>query len=299
MLESLASAQSFPDPTCTSDARIQVTSTPAGSLTQLSNVQYVHTQEDNTHQDSDWVFDFLSPSVLEMAPDPIPTAVVPYTTTVCGKLNFPGLPTASQCEMLARQVFAAYARRQNTGQISFDPYRNNLNIATLSFAAGFFANALHLGLIEREYCHATAQSIFYRPSIVTSPYAETMTLAVQRSFDGLKHDLRPTPTQITTSHHPAMDILPFPNLRKRLIEGVYRDPPLLNEQEFWEDLKADGIVCWGNASMELNGGGVPWDARSWEAKQWFLDKYHGILGDDEDELWRGSQWWQEMRGDHL
>ncbi|KAF1980482.1 hypothetical protein BU23DRAFT_444492, partial [Bimuria novae-zelandiae CBS 107.79] len=158
---------------------------------------------------------------------------------------------------------------------------------------------LHLGLVEHEYCHETAESNFYRPSIAASPYAETMVLAVQRSFDGLKPDLRPTSTQIKTSHHPALDLLPLPTLRTRLIEGLHHKPPFVNELEFWEDLREDGIVCWGNASAELCGGGVPWDARSWEAKQWFLDKYRGILGDEEDELWRASQWWREMRGEYL
>lgn len=148
------------------------------------------------------------------------------------------------------------------------------------------------------FCHQSAQSNFYRPHITDSPYADTMMLAVQRSFDGLKPDLRPTSAQIVQSHHPVIDVYPFPTLRRRLIEGLAQSPPLISEVEFWEDVKADAIVCWGNASADLGGGGVPWDARSWEAKEWFLNKYHGILGDEEDELWQASRWWREMRGEY-
>ncbi|KAJ4288380.1 hypothetical protein N0V90_011615 [Kalmusia sp. IMI 367209] len=250
---------------------------------------------DNTRDNPDWLFEFIAPEAVGFSPC-APSA--PQTTSIGYKMPFPSQPTAEQCTQLARIVFAAYTRNRNPWS-TFDPYRNNLNVSTLSFAAGFFANALHLGLVESEYCTQTAQSNFFRPRIAESPYAETMMLAVQRGFDGLKPDLRPTPTQIVQSHHPAIDILPFPSLRRRLIEALSHAPPLINELEFWEDVRADGIVCWGNADSELGGGGVPWDARSWEAKTWFLDKYCGILGDEDDELWRGSQWWREIRGEYL
>lgn len=213
-------------------------------------------------------------------------------------MPFPKQPTAGQRAELARVVFAAYTRVSDPLS-TFNPYCNNINIAALSFAAGFFANALHLGLVESEYCHQTAQSNFYRPKITDSPYAETMLLAVQRSFEGLKPDMRPTTTQIVKSHHPAIDVLPFPSLRRRLIEALSHDPPLINEVEFWEDVQAEGIVCWGNTSAELVGGGVPWDARSWEAQSWFLTKWRNVLFNEDEELWRSSQWWREMRGEYL
>ena len=213
-------------------------------------------------------------------------------------MPFPAQPTAGQCAELARMVHAAYARAQNPLS-TFNPYRNNLHVATLSFAAGFFANVLHLGLVQSEFCYETAQSSFYRPKIAESPYAETMLLAVQRGFEGLKPDLRPTSTQIVQSHHPAVDVLPFPRLRRRLIEGLSHDPPLLDGLDFWGDLQAGGLICWGNASAELGGGGVPWDSRSWEAKSWFLDKWRNVLGDPDEELWRASRWWREMRGEYI
>jgi hypothetical protein len=236
------------------------------------------------------VFDFSSSAATRLKP--------PRTTSIGWRMVFPERPTADQCAELARVVHAAYTRTQNP-MSTFDPYRNNLNIATLSFAAGFFANSMHLGLIDSEYCHGTAQSNFYRPKITESPYSETMVLAVQRSFEGLKPDLRPIREQIVQSHHPAIDILPFPSMRRHLIEYMYHDPPLIDELAFWEDLKSGGLVCWGNAGKDLGGGGVPWDARSWEAKPWFLDRWRVVLGDEDGELWRASRWWREMRGEYL
>lgn len=213
-------------------------------------------------------------------------------------MPFPGQPTEGQCAELARVVLAAYTRAPKPLSM-FDPYRNNLNVSALSFAASFFSNALHLGLVESEYCHQTAQSIFHRPKITELPYSETMVLAIQRSFEGLKPDLRPSRTQIVQSHHPAIGILPFPSIRRHLIEVLSHDSPLIDEHEFWEDLRKDAIVCWGNASAELSGGGVPWDARSWEAKPWFLNKWRYVLGDEDEELWRASRWWREIRGEYL
>jgi hypothetical protein len=267
---------------------------------QYSLVEHTQTDASVSTDSHDWLFEFISPAAVDFSSSAIARTrpIPPRTTSVGYKIPFPGQPTASQCAQLARVVFAAYARAQNPLSM-FDPYSNNLNISTLTFAAGFFANALHLGLVESEYCHQTAQSNFYRPKITESPYAETMVLAVQRSFEGLKPDLRPTTTQIVQSHHPAIDVLPFPSMRRHLIEILSQDPPLIDELEFWEDLKADGIVCWGNASAELGGGGVPWDARSWEAKPWFLVKWRCVLGDEDGELWRASRWWREMRGEYL
>ncbi|KAL1598828.1 hypothetical protein SLS60_007970 [Paraconiothyrium brasiliense] len=260
----------------------------------LSNTFPPPDSNTNTVEHPDWLFDFISPTAIDLTSPSMTT--MPHTTIITYQVCFPDLPTEQQRAALSRKVFAAYSRTRT--QNLFDPYQNHLNISTLSFAAGFFANALSLGMSDHMYCNPSAQSSFYRPRITESPYADTMMLAVQRSFEGLKPDLRPTCAQIVQSHHPAIDFFPFPNFRRRLIEGLAHNPPLINEIEFWEDLKTDAIVCWGNASADLGGGGVPWDARSWEAKEWFLNKYIGLLGDEEDELWRASRWWREMRGEY-
>jgi hypothetical protein len=40
-----------------------------------------------------------------------------------------------------------------------------------------------------------------------------------------------------------------------------------------------------------------WDVRSWEAKVWFLKKYWWLLGGEEGELVRQSEWWRSVRGE--
>ncbi|KAH8821958.1 hypothetical protein F5884DRAFT_769561 [Xylogone sp. PMI_703] len=302
-LEALASSSGLLPLASTSDSSTNAATDQVDDVhlaPQFSLVEHTTTDAGAAAYSDDLFFEFISPAAVDFSPSPSTPArpIPPQTTSINYKIPFPKRPTAGQCDELARVVLAAFTRGQ--GPLArFDPYLNHLNIAILSFAASFFANALHLGLIESEFCHQTAQSNFYRPKITESPYAETMVLAVQRGFEGLKPDLRPTRTQITQSHHPAIDVLPFPSMRRGLIEALSHDPPLVNESEFWEDLRADGIVCWGDTSRELHGCGVPWDARSWEAKPWFLDKWRCILGGEDGELWQASRWWREVRGEFI
>lgn len=89
---------------------------------------------------------------------------------------------------------------------------------------------------------------------------------VQRIFKTLKPDLRPSSEQITVKHHPYIDILPFPTLRKNLITHQEE----IDEDEFFHDMLT-GLVCWGGAGIgrkdrEDSTGyastGTPWDVRS-------------------------------------
>jgi hypothetical protein len=55
------------------------------------------------------------------------------------------------------------------------------------------------------------------------------------------------------------------------------------------------LTCWGG----INGAhtGTPWDARSWEATEEFIQKWSNIVGGEEGELARNSQWWRSLRGE--
>ena len=66
------------------------------------------------------------------------------------------------------------------------------------------------------------------------------------------------------------------------------------------------LVCWGGAgigqkdrndSTGYASTGTPWDVRSWEAKVWFLKKYWTLLGGEDGELVRQSEWWRSTRGE--
>jgi hypothetical protein len=124
---------------------------------------------------------------------------------------------------------------------------------------------------------------------------------VQGTFKTLKPDLRPTIEQITVRHHPYIDILPFPMLRNNLITRQEE----FDEDEFFHDILV-GLVCWGGSGVgkkdrDTSTGyastGTPWDVRSWEARAWFLKKYWSLLGGEDGELVRQSEWWRGIRGD--
>jgi hypothetical protein len=185
-----------------------------------------------------------------------------------------------------------------------DPLANTIRMQHLNLFSAFFAISTHLG-IPIEHCDTDSDSPFYDPLLATRSSApdsdsdsESLILAAQSSFSGIKRDLRPTRTQLTVRHPSYLDILPFPDMRDRLIRLVTADPPMLDEDEFWADLENEGIVCWGNIGVAGAGGaGAPWDARSWEAKSWFLTKWNWVVGDaEESELGRSSSWWRSLRG---
>jgi len=162
---------------------------------------------------------------------------------------------------------------------------------------------MHVGITEEMVCKEGSLSPFYR-SIRTSADDTTkqdMIFTVQRIFKTLGPDLRPSSEQITVEHPPYIDILPFRTLRKNLILRQQD----VNKDEFLRDA-ATGLVCWGgagiarkdrNASTGYASTGTPWDNRSWEAKAWFLEKYWSLLGGEEGELVRQSEWWRSIRGE--
>jgi len=181
-----------------------------------------------------------------------------------------------------------------------DPYANHLRLHTLTLVQACLFNAAHLGIHNLNCCDDTISPLF-SPEIGTSDHPLALAQSLQRTFSYIKRDLRPTVAQVTIPHHPYLDVFPFPEVRSRIIELTACDPPLLDEDAFWADSFNNGIVCWGSISTgggvaPPEGGGAPWDTRSWEAKQWFLTKWSFVVGGDEGELARTSKWWRQMRG---
>lgn len=181
-----------------------------------------------------------------------------------------------------------------------DPYVNNLRLEIVCTLAAVAALGTYMGLSQEMICAEESQSAFFRPGAEAADRAATVQ-TIQKVYKTLKPDLRPTREQITVEHHPYIDILPFPTLRKNLI-AHQKD---IDEDEFFEDMVA-GLVCWGGAGLgqkDRNEGtvyaptGTPWDVRSWEAKAWFVKKYWTLLGGEDGELVRQSEWWREIRGE--
>ncbi|KAI4279704.1 MAG: hypothetical protein L6R35_006037 [Caloplaca aegaea] len=184
-----------------------------------------------------------------------------------------------------------------------DPYINNLRIETVCTIAALYRLGMYIGITEEMICADRSFSPFFLSSVGS---ADDMVKAnaidtAQRICETLKPDLRPSSEQIAVDHHPYIDILPFPTLRKNLI--IHQEE--IDEDGFFHDMLT-GLMCWGGAGIgtrdrqEFTGyasTGTPWDVRSWEAKGWFLKKYWALVGGDDGELVRQSEWWRSMRGE--
>lgn len=188
-----------------------------------------------------------------------------------------------------------------------DPYLNRLRIERICILEAIMSNCLQIGITEEMFCGPGAISPFFRSGgntmAVDSPGPDNTVTTVQRIFKTLKPDVRPIKEQITMEHRPMIDVLPFPTFRKNLIEKG----DAISEEELYHDL-LDGLLCWGGAGVgkqdrDTSTGyvstGTPWDSRSWEAKAWFLQKYWALLGGEDGELVRQSQWWRNMRGEEI
>jgi hypothetical protein len=184
-----------------------------------------------------------------------------------------------------------------------DPYINHIRLDSVCTLAAMDTLRMQVGITDNMMCSGDYPSPFYRPiraSAQNDP-RRNMVHAVQKTFKALQPDLRPIPEQIIVGHPPYIDALPFRQLRKNLI--LRHDE--INPEEFLRDV-VTGLVCWGGGGLgrkdrDASTGdasvGTPWDHRSWEAKVWFLRKYWSVLGGEEGELVRQSQWWRGIRGE--
>ncbi|KAJ4294297.1 hypothetical protein N0V90_007987 [Kalmusia sp. IMI 367209] len=101
--------------------------------------------------------------------------------------------------------------------------------------------------------------------------------------------LRPTALQCTVSHHPWVDLLPFPALRDNLLR-VYETWP-------GEDELCDAVVGWCHAAEFRSGlivWGEPWDPRGWEVTDGFARKFGWLLAGCE-ELIQATNAWRAFR----
>ncbi|KAH7170492.1 hypothetical protein EDB81DRAFT_941392 [Dactylonectria macrodidyma] len=169
---------------------------------------------------------------------------------------------------------------------------NTLRIEIVCSMAAMLENCLHLGITRKMFCADESVSPFYRPQIDAPAERANLVDSVQRGFRGLHFDLRPTRKQIIMNHHPFLDVIPFTDIRDNLIE--YAD--VIDEDEFFHD-SLNHLTCWGSVKGAHTGS--PWDGRSWEASEIFLQRWALIVGGEDGELTRQSRWWRSLRGDRV
>ncbi|PTB47855.1 hypothetical protein M431DRAFT_101334 [Trichoderma harzianum CBS 226.95] len=182
---------------------------------------------------------------------------------------------------------------------------SSIHIERVCIAAALYTLVKYMGIGEETFCADDSLSPFYRPSLEFADDAtRNRTIGmIQQMYKTLKPDLRPSAEQILVKHHPYIDILPFPTLRRNLIMHQKE----IDEDEFLNDTLT-GLICWGGVGKVRNdtdnvtghaAAETAWDARSWEAKVWFLRKYWCLLGREDGELVRQSEWWRSVRGEEL
>lgn len=103
--------------------------------------------------------------------------------------------------------------------------------------------------------------------------------------------LKPTYLQFMETHHPWIDILPFPEVRDNLMR---RDERSYDKKELCRDLRGfqavndgyGGIIVWRD----------PWDPKGWEVTQTFAKKWPWVVKDCH-ELLVSTNHWRMIRGE--
>ena len=109
----------------------------------------------------------------------------------------------------------------------------------------------------------------------------------------LPKSLCPTPCQSSAFHHPWIDVLPWPELRDKILFLAANE--LIDEDELWYDMvEFDASRTCHDASIIV--WGEPWDPRGWEVSTGFLRKWGWILKGCPDIL-EATNYWRQKRGE--
>ncbi|CAN9225193.1 unnamed protein product [Alternaria alternata] len=183
---------------------------------------------------------------------------------------------ARQLEQVIRQFAdAAYIRYlQNAPLLSHLPTIIHLNI--LNALAG---NVSVLGLSKSWLlCDSVSPLTQHRPLELACPRV-----------------LFPTVLQLTTSHHPWVDLFPLPQFRDNILRAAIQDPHF-DEDELWFDLLETKCAPGSAESPSLLVWGEPWDIWKWEVNIEFLRKWSHLL-DGCTTLLESTNYWRRRRGE--
>ncbi|KAI1857012.1 uncharacterized protein JN550_013505 [Neoarthrinium moseri] len=185
-----------------------------------------------------------------------------------------------------------------------DPYLNTLQTAESLLISAYIANATSLGfgidlLVP---CKEECLSPFYRADVNTGTDPMDLLTEARLKAAGAPEHLQPTLPQVLYPHHAALDVIPIPVLRERVITMSVTLPHLFNNQEMKVDVFYHrALTCWRYDGRETGQGGSfqPWDMRSWEAARWFLQKWRLVVDGEKGELWEQSERWRAQRSGTL
>ncbi|KAK8910419.1 hypothetical protein ACHAPF_002403 [Botrytis cinerea] len=123
-----------------------------------------------------------------------------------------------------------------------------------------------------------------------SPFVQKKSRVCDKSCPG---SLCPTALQRQVSHHPYLDLFPFPELR----DNMLRKGEDFDDDDLCHDLvevchapsERSGLIVWGS----------PWDPSSWEVTPEFVEKWPWMLRGCREllhstNLWRGKRGEEEL-----
>ncbi|CAH0045512.1 unnamed protein product [Clonostachys solani] len=182
-----------------------------------------------------------------------------------------------------------------------DPRVNLIRVINSNFYQAILSNSEAIGLFNCEVLKNDGLSPFSIDHEKGYPQDE-LEVARARFAAHVPPGLAPCDAQLKHAHHPYLDIIPFREFRERAVAALACDPPLFCEEMMCKDMDAEGLVCWGgspadqestaNRGMEME---VPWDPRSWEPKEWFLQKYWFLVGGEDGEMRTSARLWAQRR----
>jgi hypothetical protein len=184
-----------------------------------------------------------------------------------------------------RAMLERFAEQALTSYMTADPCADHhLRLIQFNTINGFTRNAAALGY-KFDWLICAAISPFGRDGHVNDVARSTAV--------NLPSSLAPTTLQLTTRHHPWLDLFPIPQLRDNLLMAISMLSPE-DEQRLFDD-----VMDAGGGKNEWAGllvWGEPSDPQSWEVSVPFLQRWAWLMRGC-PELIESTNRWRRRRGE--
>ncbi|KAL4970495.1 bZIP transcription factor [Aspergillus stella-maris] len=161
-----------------------------------------------------------------------------------------------------------------------------ISLSRVNLLRAAYENVVAVGMAVDWLCADEAISIL----TPTSNNSNNALSPAKNTSISIPSCLKPTPLQLSTPHHPWVDIFPFPGMRDNLI----RAGDSLDDDEFCHDITGFWDTRRSNATLLVWGS--PWDASNWEVTEEFVHKW-GWLMNGCPELLVSTNKWRRVRGE--
>jgi hypothetical protein len=199
----------------------------------------------------------------------------PLTADVC-------VDSFNQKRMISASSFSTYVP---TNGISQDSY-----LLTLLHFNVYRALVLNVNLLKLEVSKMGLDDLI-------SPFNDLSLNSDDSPFVtlDLPPSLQPTEMQKTITHHPEIDIFPFPQCRDNLLTAI-------TTGQGWDDVEFCRDIFYGVEGGDGRTGlivwGESWDPRSWEVEEQFAKKWSWLFKGC-DDLFAATNKWRAKREERL